>query len=63
MGQLFKEKLKKWRGSRPQKQAASLLDVPRRTYEGWEQGKCPASIVQQEIQRRMETNPIHHEPK
>lgn len=34
----FKTEIKKWRGKRLQKEAADILGVCVRTYEGWEAG-------------------------
>lgn len=32
--------LREWRGNYTAEQAAEILGVSRRTYEGWEQGRC-----------------------
>jgi len=40
MDEQFKERLRKWRGSLLQKEAAQMLGVSERTYESWEQGAC-----------------------
>jgi len=53
----FSKALKQWRGSRLQKEAADVLDVKLRTYEGWELGRNPSRYAINEIQRRMTANP------
>jgi hypothetical protein len=54
---VFGKALKAWRGKRLQKQAADILQVNLRTYEGWENGRNPSRYAIKEIQRRMAANP------
>jgi hypothetical protein len=54
---VFGKSLKQWRGKRLQKEAADLLQVNLRTYEGWESGRNPSRYAINEIQRRMAANP------
>lgn len=52
----FQEILRDWRAIHGwvQKEAADVLKVSVRTYEGWEQGKTePRELAMWEIQRRM----------
>ena len=53
----FGKSLKQWRGNRLQKEAADLLDVNLRTYEGWENGRNPGRYAVNEIKRRMAEHP------
>jgi hypothetical protein len=53
----FGKSLKLWRGKRLQKEAADVLDVNLRTYEGWENGRKPGRYAINEIKRRMASNP------
>lgn len=55
----FAAKLKKWRGNRLQKEAASLLQVPLRTYQGWEEGREAGGLAIVVINLRMEQHPEH----
>jgi len=51
----FKEKLRKWRGTLRQKEAANILKVSVRTYQNWEEGKNnPKPLAMAELERRME---------
>lgn len=55
MSDLFKDRLKKWRGKLRQKEAAEILGVPLGTLRTWEYGKrTPKQITMCEIERRME---------
>ena len=56
MDKTFKKKIRAWRKSRGlvQKQAADVLDVSVRTYQGWEYGKTsPNKLALAELLRRM----------
>lgn len=53
----FAKKLRKWRGKRLQKTAASLLRVNLRTYQGWEENRPPNTLAIETIQKRMLENP------
>lgn len=55
---LFKDLLKQWRGSRLQKEAADLLDIPLGTYRKWEYGKrTPTKITLAQVEQRMAAHP------
>ena len=57
MSELFKDRLKRWRGKLRQKEAAEVLGVPLETLRKWEYGKrTPKQITLCEIERRMEAN-------
>ena len=56
----FAAKLKKWRGSRLQKEAAELLQVPLRTYQGWEEGRDAGGLAIVTINTRMAEHPEKH---
>jgi DNA-binding XRE family transcriptional regulator len=53
----FGKALKLWRGARLQKEAADVLEVNLRTYEGWESGRQPSRYAINEIKRRMAEHP------
>jgi hypothetical protein len=53
----FRVRLKKWRGIRTQQEAARALQVPLRTYEGWEAGRPIGGLAVVTIDLRMEANP------
>lgn len=58
MAQSFARQLKQWRGSRPQKQAADILQVPLKTYQNWEQSENePNALSLEELRRRMAEHP------
>jgi DNA-binding XRE family transcriptional regulator len=50
----FAKKLIEWRGSRLQKEVASLLEVSLKTYQGWEQGRGVNALAKETIERRMD---------
>jgi len=53
----FAELLKKWRGTRYQKEAAEILGVPIQTLRKWEYGKrTPKKITQEALKARMNDN-------
>ena len=53
-GMNFAKKLRKWRKKRVQKQAASDLGVPLRTFQSWEEGiRAPSKLALIEVERRM----------
>ena len=55
MPELFSKHLKRWRGRRYQKEAASDLDAPLPTYRKWESGKStPNKWAMADLLRRME---------
>lgn len=59
MGKSFSKRLKKWRIVRGmlQKQAASVLGVNTRTFQGWEEGRSePKALAMAELLRRMESH-------
>jgi len=52
---LFKDRLKVWRGKLRQKEGADKLKVPLSTYRKWEIGKqTPGKLARAELERRME---------
>jgi transcriptional regulator with XRE-family HTH domain len=56
MSKSLKKRLKQWRKQRGlvQKQAADILGVNLRTYEGWEQGRPgPEPMKLAELERRL----------
>ena len=53
----FAAALKKWRGSRTQKEAAALLQVPLRTFQGWESGRPASKLTIAAITARMAALP------
>jgi hypothetical protein len=58
MPELFKDRLRKWRGERMQKTAAGILEVPVATLRKWEYGKrTPKPLAMAEIERRMSDVP------
>ncbi len=53
----FSKRLRKWRGKRYLKEAASALDVPTWTYINWEiRGTVPSKLAMAEILRRLNGN-------
>jgi len=61
----FGEKLKRWRGNLPRKQAAAFLGVPVPTYDAWERGtRTPHNCCVCCLEERMFTAgiPIPHAP-
>lgn len=55
MSELFKDRLRKWRGRLLQKEAADVLGVPVATLRKWEYGKrTPKSLTLCEVERRMQ---------
>lgn len=60
MSKSLKKRLKQWRKKRGlvQKQAADILGVNLRTYEGWEQGRpAPEPMALAELERRLAQSP------
>jgi len=53
----FGKMLKAWRGKRLQKEAADLLQVNLRTYEGWENGRQPSRYAINGLKGQMAENP------
>lgn len=54
----WKTKVRKWRGSLTQKEAAAILDIPATTFRAWEYGKRqPKQASAQEFERRMAAHP------
>jgi DNA-binding XRE family transcriptional regulator len=54
----FSKELKVWRGNRGQKNAADLIDVNLRTYEGWESGRMPSRYAINRARQKMEISRI-----
>lgn len=55
MAEQFKRTLKRWRGTRYQKEAADDLRIPLPSYRKYENGKrTPNKLAMAELQRRME---------
>jgi DNA-binding XRE family transcriptional regulator len=48
----FARLLKKWRGKKLQKEAADVIGVNLRTYQGYESGRNPTEFVRREIERK-----------
>lgn len=58
LSNLFKDRLRKWRGARMQKTCAAILGVPIGTLRKWEYGKrTPKVLAMCEIERRMNSEP------
>ena len=53
----FPVRLKKWRGDRTQAEAARVLQVPLRTYQGWESGRPAGALSIAAITARMAAIP------
>ena len=53
----FPARLKKWRGDRTQAEAARVLQVPLRTYQGWESGRPAGALSIAAITARMAAIP------
>ena len=54
----WKVKVRKWRGTLTQKEAAAILDISASTWRSWEYGKrTPKSASAQEFERRMAAHP------
>jgi DNA-binding transcriptional regulator YiaG len=54
----FASRLRAWRGSRLQKEAAYILGVPLKTYVNWEQMRnTPGRSAMEHLSGRMEENP------
>jgi DNA-binding transcriptional regulator YiaG len=53
----FSKSLKEWRGKRLQKEAAEILDVNVRTYEGWESGRNLSRYSMNHLRKTMAENP------
>lgn len=50
----FSERLRKWRGERTQKEAASVIGVPLRTYCSWEEEvNKPDALKMETVENRM----------
>ena len=63
MSDLFKDRLRKWRGRLMQKEAADILGVPLATLRKWEYGKrTPKALTLCEIERRMVNATNHTTP-
>jgi transcriptional regulator with XRE-family HTH domain len=57
MLELFKDRLKAWRGKRYQKEAANDLGIPLPTYRKYENGKrTPVKLSMCELERRMKNH-------
>lgn len=49
----FAGRLRKWRGARLQKEVAVILDVEKRTYQGWEGGYHEPTGLTKKIVEKM----------
>ena len=57
-GIAWKKRVRAWRGTLTQKEAAAVLDVPASTFRAWEYGKRqPKKESAVEYERRMEQHP------
>jgi hypothetical protein len=57
VAEIFKDKLRRWRGKRYQKEAADLLGIPFPSYRKYEYGKrTPNKLAMAELERRMLAN-------
>lgn len=53
----FSDRLKAWRGGRTQAEAARLLQVPLRTFQGWSTGRPASNLTIEAITARMAEHP------
>lgn len=61
MSEHFARKLRRWRGPRSVKEAASDLQIPYGTYRKYEEGKrTPNNLALAEINRRLERPTVNH---
>ena len=51
----FPQALREWRGAFSARQAARALEVPRRTYEGWEYGRLTSARLIAYVLIKIET--------